>query len=431
MEIFDSIVIGAGQAGLAMSACLRMRGVSHIVLERGLIAQRWRSERWDSFRLLSPNWQTRLPGHHYRGKDPDGFMTGLEVIELLEHYAATAPVRTGTAVSAVERSDGGYRVVSSTGVLWARNVIVATGDLDRPRFPQLSAELPAGLKQVHSSEYRNPAQLPLGAVLVVGAGPSGQQIADELARAGRLVHIAVGRHQMLPRRYRGQDSYWWLDRLGMLSRTVDSLAHPDERFAPNAVLTGGSADLDLHRLVLAGVQPHGRLVGFDGTSLIFADDLHRTFRDAEAAGVRFRSSVDDHVRRTGTDAPQGSIGVSAPPWLHRKSQSLDVSAENLVGVVWATGFTADRSWLPANALTASGAPSHVRGVSPLPGLYFLGLKWQHRRSSHTIDGVGRDAEYLAEHVISRYVERADRSDTGDQESTTPSRQGVQRREATV
>ena len=243
-------------------------------------------------------------------------------------------------------------------------------------------------------------------MLVVGAGPSGQQIADELARSGRDVHIAVGRHQMLPRRYRGQDSYWWLDRLGMLSRTVDSLAHPDERFAPNAVLTGGTIDLDLHRLVRAGVRPHGRLVGFDGTSLSFAADLVSTFTRADANAVRFRSSVDDHITRTGLDAAPGSVDLPAAGWLHRDTRTLELRSAQLTCVIWATGFTADRSWLPSSALDASGAPHHVRGISPLPGLYFLGLKWQHRRSSHTIDGVGRDAEYLAEHIAARFAERA-------------------------
>jgi putative flavoprotein involved in K+ transport len=249
--------------------------------------------------------------------------------------------------------------------------------------------------------------------LVVGAGPSGQQIADELARAGRDVHIAVGRHQMLPRRYRGQDSYWWLDRLGLLSRTVDSLAHPGDRFAPNAVLAGGTADLDLNRLARAGVRPHGRLLGLDGTVLTFAADLVQTYTTAEAHAVRFRLAVDDHITRTGADAPPAPAEsparaeLSAPSWLFRDHRSLDLRSANMVGVIWATGFTADRSWLPAEALSSTGDPSHTRGVSPLAGLFFLGLKWQHRRSSHTIDGVGRDAEYLADHIAARFAKRTE------------------------
>ena len=406
MEIFDSIVIGAGQAGLAMSACLRMRGIRHVVLERGRVAERWRGERWDSFRLLSPNWQTRLPGHHYRGTEPDGFMTGPQVVELLERYAAAAPVRTGTPVSSVAHQDGGYRVATPLGDMWCRNVVVATGDLDLPRFPRIAADLPAGLMQLHSSRYRNPDQLPSGAVLVVGAGPSGQQIADELARAGRKVHIAVGRHQMLPRRYRGSDSYWWLDRLGMLSRTVDSLAHPDDRFAPNAVLTGGTTDLDLHRLVRAGVHPHGRLCGFDGTSFTFGTDLAQTVTNAEVNAVRFRRAVDDYVHRTGSDAPPGSSESPTETWLPGRDRPQQLRAAELGSVVWATGFTADWSWLPAGAVDAFGQPRQYRGVSPLSGLFFLGLKWQHRRSSHTIDGVGRDAGHLADHILGRFVERA-------------------------
>jgi putative flavoprotein involved in K+ transport len=405
MEIVDSIVIGAGQAGLAMSASLRMRGIGHVVLERGRVAERWRSERWDSFRLLSPNWQTRLPGHHYRGVDPDGFMTGPQLVAMFETYAAEAPVRTGVAVSAVRAAEGGYRVSTSAGELRSGEIIVATGDLDLPRIPAVGVDLPPNLLQLHSSRYRNPAQLPAGAVLVVGAGPSGQQIADELARAGRRVHLAVGRHQMLPRRYRGQDTYWWMDRLGMLSRTVDTLANVSETRAPNAVLAGGTDDLDLHRLVRSGVLPHGRLTGVHGTTVTFAADLERTFAEAEAASLKFRATVDEYVGRSGLDAPAATASRQAAPWLLQDLSVLDLQAEGLRTVIWATGFTADRSWLPPAALSEDGSPQQIRGISALSGLYFLGLKWQHRRSSHTIDGVGRDADYVADHIAARIAER--------------------------
>jgi len=405
MEYVGSIVIGAGQAGLAMSACLRMRGIDHVVLERGRIGERWRSERWDSFTLLSPNWQTRLPGHHYRGGDPDGFMTGPQVVDLLERYAAPAPVRTGVAVHDARPDGDGWRLITSVGTWHCRNVIVATGDLDQPRIPAVAADLPREVLQLHTSQYRNPAQLPAGGVLVVGAGPSGQQIADELARVGRPVHLAVGRHQMLPRRYRGQDSYWWMDRLGMLSRTADTLTRPDEKHAPNAVLTGGLHDLDLHRLVAAGVRPHGRLTGVTGTRISFAPNLDRTLLEAEGAAQRFRAAVDDYVRRRGLDAPREQVGRKSgdrsAPWIQSAARTLDLRRQRISAVVWATGFSADRSWLPPDSLTASGEPDQVRGVASLPGLYFLGLKWMHRRSSHTIDGVGRDAEYLAAHISAR------------------------------
>ncbi len=398
----DSLIIGAGQAGLAMSACLRMRDIEHVVLERGRIGERWRSERWDSFTLLSPNWQTRLPGHHYRGGDPDGFMTGPEVVDLLERYAAAAPVRTGVTVHDARPDGDGWRVSTSDGGWRCRNIVVATGDLDQPRIPAIAADLPPELLQLHTSEYRNPGQLPGGGVLVVGAAPSGQQIADELARSGRPVHLAVGRHQMLPRRYRGQDSYWWMDRLGMLSRTADTLSHPDEKYAPNAVLTGGVHDLDLHRLVMSGVRPHGRLTGIDSTVVTFADNLERTVGEAEGAAVRFRAAVDEYVRRRGLDAPRErfvrkSVSRSAP-WTKSAARALDLREQRISAVIWATGFTADRSWLPPDAITASGEPDQLRGVAAMTGLYFLGLKWMHRRSSHTVDGVGRDAEFLAAHI---------------------------------
>ena len=256
------------------------------------------------------------------------------------------------------------------GDMWCRNVVVATGDLDLPRFPRIAAELPAGLMQLHSSRYRNPDQLPAGAVLVVGAGPSGQQIADELARAGREVHIAVGRHQMLPRRYRGSDSYWWLDRLGMLSRTVDSLAHPDDRFAPNAVLTGGTIDLDLHRLVRAGVYPHGRLCGFDGTSFTFGTDLAETVINAEVNAVRFRRAVDDYVHRTGTEHPRVAAS-HRPTWLHRKSAASNCRRRNSSALCGRPGSPPTGAGCRPVRWTPPGNPASIGVSARCPGCISL------------------------------------------------------------
>ena len=308
-----TIIIGAGQAGLAMSRCLRDRGLPHLVLERGQVAQRWRSERWHSFTLLSPNWQTRLPGHRYAGSEPDGFMRAAQVADMLQAYARGAPVRTGVSVDAVRPSAHGWWVLTSAGSYLASNVVVATGDLDVPAVPALAVDLPPQVHQLHTSRYRRPAQLPAGGVLVVGAGPSGQQIADELARAGRAVHIAVGRHKSLPRRYRGRDAYWWMDRMGMLDRTVDSLPpHRAGRRTPNAVLTGGREDLDLHRLVRHGVVPHGHLTGCRHGILSFAADLASLVDAAEQNAIRFRAAVDDYVRRTGLDVPARACAPRPP-----------------------------------------------------------------------------------------------------------------------
>ncbi|MDD7942337.1 NAD(P)-binding domain-containing protein [Actinomycetospora lutea] len=395
----DVVVIGAGQAGLAMSRCLTRRGVGHVVLERGRVGERWRRERWDSFTLLSPNWQTRLPERTYAGSDPDGFMTGREVAAMLADYAAHtgAEVREGVTVRAVDRDARGWRVTTDHGELVAPAVVVATGDLDRPAVPALAADLPPGVVQLHTRDYRQPGALPPGGVLVVGAGPSGQQIAGELARAGRTVHLAVGRHKCLPRRYRGHDTYWWMDRMGTLSRTRDSLPDPSATRTPNAVLTGGTRDLDLHRLVAEGVVPHGRLVGVRAGVAAFDDTLPAVVAEAEDNAVRFRAKVDGFVARTGLAAPPEPARLPRPaPWAHDADATLDLAG--IGTVIWATGFRRDFSWVHAPVLDAAGEPVHDRGVTAAEGLSFLGLKWLHRRSSSFLDGVGADAEYLADQL---------------------------------
>jgi putative flavoprotein involved in K+ transport len=322
---------------------------------------------------------------------------------MLETYGRGAPVRTGVTVDAVQPSAYGWWVLASDGLYLATNVVVATGDLDRPAVPALAAGLPDRIHQLHTSAYRSPAQLPAGGVLVVGAGPSGQQIADELARAGRDVHIAVGRHKALPRRYRGRDAYWWMDRMGMLERTVDSLPqHRAGARTPNAVLTGGTEDLDLHRLVRHGVVPHGHLTEVDGAVLGFAPDLARLVDAAEQNAVRFRATVDDYVGRTGLAVPREPAPEPRPaPWADDAARLLALDRAGIRTVVWATGFRRDFSWLHAPVLDGAGEPVQRRGVTAAEGLYFLGLRWMHRRSSSFLDGVGADAEFLAERIGAR------------------------------
>ncbi|GAA4872559.1 FAD-dependent oxidoreductase [Actinomycetospora straminea] len=408
----EAIVIGAGQAGLAMSRCLTRRGVGHVVLERGRVGQRWRRERWDSFTLLSPNWQTRLPEREYTGADPDGFMTGREVAAMLADYAAHtgADLREGVTVRAVDPDPAGWRVTTDHGELTARAVVVATGDLDRPAVPALAAGVPAGITQLHTRDYRRPDALPPGGVLVVGSGPSGQQIAGELARAGRTVHLAVGRHKCLPRRYRGHDTYWWMDRMGTLVRTRASLPDPSATRTPNAVLTGGTRDLDLHRLVADGVVPHGRLVDVRAGVARFDDGLPAMVAEAEDNAVRFRAKVDGFVARTGLEVPPEPARLPRPaPWARDADGELDLAG--IGTVVWATGFRRDFSWVHAPVLDAAGEPVHERGVTAAEGLYFLGLKWLHRRSSSFLDGVGADAAYLADLLADHRVARG-RAHTG-------------------
>ncbi|WP_345381940.1 NAD(P)-binding domain-containing protein [Pseudonocardia yuanmonensis] len=399
--VTGTVVVGAGQAGLAMSRCLTDRGLPHVVLERAGIADSWRSRRWDSFRLLSPNWQTRLPRWRYAGVDPGGFMTGAEVARYLQDYAGSfdAPVRTGVDVRRLYRVAGGWRLSTSAGRFLARTVVVATGDLARPRIPAVAADLPPGIHQLHTADYRNPDQLPPGAVLVVGAGPSGQQIALELARAGRPVHLAVGRHKSLPRRYRGHDAYCWMERLGMLDRTVDTLPGPPGR-TPNAVLAGGTRDLDVPRLVSEGVVAHGRLLGCADGRLRFGDDLAGTVADAAANATRFRRAVDDFVARTSMDVP-----AEAAPEVVEVEAGEAPALAGIAAVVWATGFGRDHGWIEAPVSGVDGEIVHTRGVTAAAGLYVLGLRWQYRRSSSFLDGVGADAEHLAEMIAERAAER--------------------------
>ena len=406
----DTVVIGAGQAGLALSHCLTARGHDHVVLERGDVAERWRSERWDSFRLLTPAWQTRLPGHRYGGGDPEAFLDREQVVALFDTYARSfgAPVRTGVTVTAVERARTGWTVVTDLGTWDADSVVVATGHFDRPSTPAAAAALPPRVHQLHTSAYRRPSQLPPGGVLVVGAGPSGQQIALELAQAGRRVHLAVGRHRPLPRRYRGRDAYWWMEVMGLLDRTVDTLPSPHAaEQAPSAVLSGEPRDLHLRRLVAAGVIPMGRLVDVTGATVRLDDGLATRLADADAHAAGFRRSVDAFVERAAIDVPREPWAPEQlPAWATRTPELLDLDAERIGTVIWATGFRRDYTWIHAPVLDSAGRPVHERGVTAAAGLYFLGLRWQHRRKSSFIDGVGDDAAHLADHITRAAATRA-------------------------
>lgn len=396
-----TLIIGAGQAGLALSRCLTVLDHEHLLVDRGRVAERWRSERWDSFRLLTPNYQTRLPGHRYAGCDPDGFMDRRQIVDFFDDYARSfsPPVHTGVTVASATPAGNCWLVDTDEGLRFrADNVVVATGNYDRPAIPDMASALPTGIRQIHTTAYRNPDALPDGAVLVVGSGPSGQQIADELVHAGRRVYLATGRHRPLPRRYRGQDVYWWMDHMGMLDRTVDSLPAPTAtRHAPSVVLAGEARDMHLRRLVASGVVPAGRLTGIDGQHAYFAGDLAERLAEADHNVSRLRGAVDDYVRQTGLTAPVEDPPPPAPaPWAVKAPRRLDLRAASVTTVVWATGQRRDYSWVNAPVFDSDDEPMQRRGVTPAAGLYFLGLRWMYRRKSNSIDGVGDDAEHLAE-----------------------------------
>lgn len=399
MRTTDAIVIGAGQAGLAMSHCLAARGIDHLVLERGRVAERWRSERWDSLRLLTPNWMTRLPGRSYRGADPDGFMTMPEVVGFLDDYAAGAPVETGVAVRALHPALFGYRLETSAGTFAARAVVVATGQCDLPHIPAMAAALPKAIRQVTPSSYRNPAALPPGGVLVVGASASGVQIAEEIHRSGRPVTLAVGRHTRLPRRWRGRDILDWMDRAGVLDERADQVRDlAAARAQPSLQLVGrpDHASIDLGTLRAIGVRVTGRVVAIDGPRILLRDDLNET----TAAAQR---TLDRLLARLGAVADrEGAPREAHPPPLRPFAPSprrIDLAAEGIRTIVWATGFRRGYAWLRLPVLDAAGEIRHRGGVTPAPGLFVLGLRFLRRRNSNFLDGVGADAEHLAAEVL--------------------------------
>lgn len=422
MERYPVIVVGAGQGGLAGSHELRRHGIDHVVLERGRIGEAWRTARWDSFCLVTPNWMTRLPGKEYAGSDPDGFMPGAEFVGFLEDYARSfdAPVRCGVEVHAVRRAMGGFELDTSAGSMACRELVVATATYQRPYVPALGRDLPFDLVQVHACEYRNAAGLPDGAVLVVGSGQSGCQIAEELHRHGRRVLLCTGRAGRLPRRYRGIDGIRWQHLMGLLDRTPDMLASPALRFRGDPHLTGqgGGRTLNLHSFARDGIQLMGKLSGLRGRTLLFGDDLAENVAFADDYFADFCARVDAFVAEQGLDVPAadpsntdyGGPVRARPP---ASVLEIDVDREDIHTVVWATGFRFDFSWIDVpGGFDAQGYPIQHRGVSDVPGLYYLGLNWLSKRKSGIIFGVADDARYLGEVIAGRV--RA-RQDAGEQE----------------
>jgi putative flavoprotein involved in K+ transport len=402
MSYTDTVIIGAGHAGLAMSRCLADRDVPHVVLERGGVGERWRTARWDSFRLLTPNWLSRLPGWSYAGPEPDGFLSAGEFVDYLRGYARSfdAPVEGHTLVTRVERAGTGFVVRTDRGVWTARNVVIATGYHSCARVPKLASGLAPDVAQLTPSGYRSPSSLPGGSVLVVGGSASGVQIAYELAGAGREVVVAVGGHTRSPRRYRGRDILWWLDRIGSLDRTIDQV--PDAaraRTEPSLQLIGTSdaRGVDLGVLRAAGVRLTGRLRGVDGTAAEFADDLSDTVGVAQKRLNRLLRKIDAYA-----DAVPGSAAAAPdpPPVLAVPAapSQIDLRRAGISTVVWATGYRPWYPWLKVPVLELDGRIRHRRGVTDIPGLYAIGLRFQFRRTSTFVDGARHDAAYLADHI---------------------------------
>ena len=405
----ETVVVGAGQAGLAMSWFLRQAGREHVILDRrDHLGGSWQ-DRWDEFRLVTPNWTTSLPGFEYDGPDPDGFMPRDEVVGRVARYAEViaVPVMLGTEVhrlTTLDQRGHGFRLDTNRGTIEVSAVVVATGGSRVPKVPALAADLPARVVQLHSHAYRNEATLPPGGVLVVGSGQSGVQIAEELHAAGRRVTLSVGRCGRAPRRYRGRDIIWWLVQLatrgadyGVPIPTVDTLPDPRLRFACIPHLSGvdGGHETNLRRFAAQGIRLVGHLEAADGERLRFAPDLRENLRSADDFfDEHLRKGIDTFIERAGIDAPPDDRQPFAfePP----DASELDLAVEAVSTVIWASGYRLDFGWIDLPIFDDQGAPRHTRGLTEVPGLSFLGLPWQLDEASTSFFGAGRDAHHLAD-----------------------------------
>lgn len=404
----DALVVGAGQAGLATSYQLTRLGVNHVILESTAVAAAWAS-RWKSLHLVTPNHLVTLPGFKLNHPQPEGFISTGTLVDWLRAYAGSfgAPVRTGNTVERISRDGAGFRVVASRESWSARCVVMATGGYGSPRVPALSKGVAAGITQVHSAEFRDAQQLPPGGVLVVGGGQSGVQLASELVTAGRRVTLATGSCGWLPRRYRGRDILSWAHDVGFYSRCIDDLRNPESArhgCNPQMMGSGNGQDLNLATLVAQGAQVVGRLTHAKGHTLGVDDSLEKSLRYGDEYAKNFLNSVDEHIINSGLTCEPAEWHKL--PWQgHVQSgqavRELDLEKMGCTSIIWATGYAHQLSWIEGLPCRDDGYPVHVRGVSPLDGLYFVGLNYQYRRDSSLISGVGADAEYVGSHIASR------------------------------
>lgn len=398
----DTLVVGAGQAGVAMSEHLSRLGVPHLVVERNRIAEAWRTSRWDSLVANGPAWHDRFPGLEFEGLDPDGFVSKEQVADYFEAYARTfdAPIRTGVEVKKVLRNAGrpGFTIETSEGVIQANRVVIATGPFQIPVIPAIAPNDPS-LHQIHSAAYRNPEQLPAGAILVVGAGSSGTQIADELQRAGKKVYLSVGQHDRPPRSYRNRDFCWWLGVLGLW----DVAAMQPGREHVTIAVSGahGGRTIDFRELAQRGLNLVGLTQSFKDGVATFQSDLVDNLAKGDQNYFSLLDAADAYVKSNGLDLPldpQARQIFPDPECVTRPILQLDLAEAGITTIIWATGFATDYSWLQVDAFDAKGKPMHQRGVSSEAGIYFVGLPWQSRRGSAFIWGVWHDAKYVADQI---------------------------------
>src|SRR6516164_1394484 len=406
----ETVIVGGGQAGLALSYYLKQEGREHVILERApAVANAWRNQRWDSFTLVTPNFQVRMPGAEYQGNDPYGFMSLADVVKYFDDYVQRfdLPTHCGVEVQNVEKTRNGYLVRTSEGTYDAKNVVIATGLYQVPNIPKLSEHLPEEILQLHSMDYKNPASLPAGAVLVVGTGQSGAQIAEELYQSRRKVYLSVGSAGRVPRRYRGKDINDWFTRIGLFDTKVEELKAPRDKFAfhPQISDKNGGHSLNLHQFARDGVVLLGHVRDAREGKLILAPDLHETLEKVDQFEINALQKINDYIDRAALKAPMESIPELHDGYSTKLLTELDLKACGIATVIWATGYTFDYSLVKLPVVDADGYPIQKRGVTRFDGLYFLGMPWLYNRKSGILFGVGEDAAYLAEHIAARSTAR--------------------------
>jgi putative flavoprotein involved in K+ transport len=400
----DTIVIGAGHAGLAASYCLTERSIDHLVIERGEVANSWRNERWDSLTLLTPNWQSRLPGFSYSGDDPDGYMSMREVVEFIDAYArhCQLPVKTGTTVTSLKHNSDGYHVITDRGEWHCRTVVIASGACNVPSIPGVAQAIPGDIQQVTSWEYRNPGQLEEGGVIVVGASATGLQLAEEIHQSGRPVTIASGEHVRLPRVYRGRDIQWWMDASGILDESLDEIDDINRaRHLPSPQLVGSRQHqiLDLNTMSSLGIKLVGRLMGVQNGVVQFSGSLRNVCALADLKMNRLLKTIDEWAEQS----PDTSM--FEPPERFDRTEvdeepclALNLQDSGVRTIVWATGYRPDYSWLDVPVLDRKGMIKHDGGVVDSPGMYLVGMPFLRQRKSSFIHGAEDDARYVTQHL---------------------------------
>ncbi len=403
---YSVIVVGGGQAGLSISYCLKNKGIDHIVLEKNQIGYSWQQKRWDNFCLVTPNWQCQLPGYHYPGKDPDGFMEKDEIVNYIKEYAKSfnPPIKEGVEVFQVRKNQAVdlFELSTSIGNYTSDRVVIATGNYHQPKIPRMAERLAEDVYQIHSSDYKNPQSLPDGEVLVVGTGQSGCQIAEDLHLAGRKVHLCVGSAPRSPRQYRGKDVVDWLDQLGYYDLTIEN--HPDKdnvRNKTNHYVTGrnGGHEIDLRTFAKEGMQLYGSLKDIRDNNLEFKDNLKQNLDRADSVAESIKKTIDEYIGKNQISAP--TEPTYQPIWQpETEILNLNYRQANITTVIWSVGYQANFSWIEVPVFDGKGYPSHHRGVTSVKGLYFLGLPWLYTWGSGRFSGIARDAEYLCNLIAS-------------------------------